>query len=182
MIEIRFHGRGGQGAVTTAELLAQASIAEGRWAQAFPSFGPERRGAPVLAFCRVSDQRIFNRNQILTPDIVVVLDSSLMEVANPLQGLKPQGVLVVNSELSPQELKQKYNFPGKVVTVDATKIAKEVLGLPITNTAMLGALLRATEIIKIESLEEPFKQRFSKNAEINLQACQRAYQETRQEG
>ena len=105
-----------------------------------------------------------------------------MEVANPLQGLKPQGVLVVNSELSPQELKQKYNFQGKVATVDATKIAKEVLGLPITNTAMLGALLRATEIIKIESLEEPFKQRFSKNAEINLQACQRAYQETRQEG
>jgi len=181
MREIRFHGRGGQGAVTTAELLARASISEGKWAQAFPSFGPERRGAPVLAFCRVSEHKIFHRCQIRQPDIVVVLDPSLLDVLDPTEGLKPDGLLVVNSELGPEQLKQNYKYNCKVATVDASKIAKEVLGLPITNTAMLGALLKASRIIKLESLEEPLRERFGRNGEINLQACQRAYQETRTE-
>ncbi len=181
MIEIRFHGRGGQGAVTTAELLARSAVAEGKWAQAFPSFGPERRGAPVVAFCRVSDHKIFHRCQIREPDIVVVLDPSLLDVLDPTEGLKSDGLLVINSELAPQELKKTYKYSCKVATVDASKIAREILRLPITNTAMLGALIRTSNLIKLESLKEPFYERFGKNAEINLKACERAYKETKVE-
>jgi len=181
VIEIRFHGRGGQGAVTTAELLARSAISEGKWAQAFPAFGPERRGAPVLAFCRVSDNKIQHRFQVKEPNLVVVLDSSLLEVVDPTHGLKKDGILVINSELSPEELKKNFKYNCKVASVDASKIAREVLKLPITNTAMLGGLLRVSNLVKLESLEEPFKERFGKAGKGNLDACKRAYQETRME-
>jgi pyruvate ferredoxin oxidoreductase gamma subunit len=182
MIEIRFHGRGGQGAVTTGELLAKAAVSEGKWAQAFPAFGPERRGAPVLAFCRVSDSRIRHRFQVKQPDIVVVLDPSLLDVLDPTKGLKPNGTLIVNSELSPKDLKKKNKFACSVATVDASKIAKEVLKLAITNTAMLGALLKVSGMVKLESMDEPFGERFGKVADINLKACKRAYEELKLEG
>lgn len=107
MIEIRFHGRGGQGAVTSAELLALAAIEEGKYAQAFPSFGPERRGAPVLAFCRISDEPIKIRANIYEPDIVVVLDASLLKIVNVASGLKPEGILVTTSNNSPEKVKGK---------------------------------------------------------------------------
>ena len=182
MIEIRFHGRGGQGAVTTADLLARSAIAEGKWAQAFPSFGPERRGAPVLAFCRVSDHKIQHRFQVKNPDLVVVLDPSLLEVLDPTKGLKQGGILVANSELSPGELKKKYKFSCAVATVDASAIAREILKLPITNTAMLGALLKVKNLVNLDSLKEPFQDRFGKVAEMNLNACKRAYEEMKLEG
>src|SRR5512136_555458 len=101
MLEIRFHGRGGQGAVTSAEILALAAIEEGRYAQAFPSFGPERRGAPVVAFCRISEASIRIRANIYEPDLVVVLDASLLKVVNVAAGLKPDGILVTNTRLTP---------------------------------------------------------------------------------
>jgi pyruvate ferredoxin oxidoreductase gamma subunit len=182
MIEIRFHGRGGQGAVTTGELLAKAAVSEDKWAQAFPAFGPERRGAPVLAFCRVDDKQIMHRFQVKEPDIVVVLDPSLLEVLDPTKGLKSTGTLIVNTELSPAELKKQHKYTCKVATVDASKIAREILRLPITNTAMIGSLLKVNGLIKMASLDEPFKDRFGKVADINLKACHKAYEETKVEG
>src|SRR4030067_2357993 len=139
MIEIRFHGRGGQGAVTSAEILALAAIGEGKYAQAFPSFGPERRGAPVVAFCRINDQPIRIRANIYEPDIVVVLDPTLLKIVNVAAGIKPDGIVVTTSKDSPEVVKETLGIKNRVATVDAVKIAMEVLGLPITNTAMLGA-------------------------------------------
>jgi pyruvate ferredoxin oxidoreductase gamma subunit len=178
MIEIRFHGRGGQGAVTSAELLALAAIGEGKYAQAFPSFGPERRGAPVVAFCRISDQPIKIRANVYEPDIVVVLDSSLLKIVNVAAGLKPEGLLVTTSKDSPEQLKQDLKIKNRLAVVDATKIAMEVLGLPITNTTLLGSLVRASEIVKKESFISPLKERFGRIAEKNISAFDRAYQTT----
>jgi pyruvate ferredoxin oxidoreductase gamma subunit len=177
MLEIRFHGRGGQGAVTTAELVAIAAVGEGKFSQAFPSFGPERRGAPVLAFCRVDDHKIRLRNQIKEPDAAVVLDPKLLDVVNPVAGLKEGGVLIINTHENAEALKKKYGFSCRVATVDATRIAWDELKRPITNTAMMGALVKATGIVKIESLEEPLKERFGRIAGTNWKAVQRAYNE-----
>jgi pyruvate ferredoxin oxidoreductase gamma subunit len=178
MIEIRFHGRGGQGAVTSAELLALAAIEEGKYAQAFPSFGPERRGAPVVAFCRISDEPVKIRANIYKPDIVVVLDASLLKIVNVAAGLKPEGFLVTTSKDSPAAVKNKLKICNKVVVVDAVKIANEVLGLPITNTTLLGSLIRASSIVKKESFISPLNKRFGKIAEKNRSAFERAYKET----
>jgi len=160
MIEIRFHGRGGQGAVTSAELLALAAIQKGKFAQAFPSFGPERRGAPVLAFSRVDDKQIRLRSQIYEPDVVMVLDSSLLDIMDVTEGLAPGGSLVVNSKLPLEELAPRFRFQGKLYVVDATHIAREILGRPITNTTMLGALLRATGLVEMKDMTEPLLHRF----------------------
>jgi len=177
LIEIRFHGRGGQGAVTSAELLAVAAISEGKYAQAFPSFGPERRGAPVVAYARVDDRPIRLRTNIYHPDVVVILDPGLLEVANVLEGLKEGGTVVINTNKSAEELGIKGNF--KVAAVDADRIAREVLGRPITNTTMLGALLKAVEIVSPSSLIEPLNKRFGRIASKNIEAFQKAYEETR---
>ena len=178
MIEIRFHGRGGQGAVTSAELLALAAIGEGKYAQALPSFGPERRGAPVVAFCRISDQPIRIRANISEPDIVVVLDASLLKIVNVAAGLKPQGVLVTTSKDEAAKVKEDLKLKQRLAVVDASKIAMEVLGLPITNTTLLGSLVKATEVVKKESFIHPLKERFGRIAEKNISAFERAYQET----
>ncbi|MCX7966183.1 MAG: pyruvate ferredoxin oxidoreductase subunit gamma [Syntrophorhabdaceae bacterium] len=177
MKEVRFHGRGGQGAVTSAELVAQAAIKSNMYAQAFPSFGPERRGAPVQAFLRVSNKPIKLRAKVYHPDYVVILDSTLVGVVNPAEGLKPEGVVIINSSKSPEELRSL--FPGyNIACVDATKIAKEELGVPITNTTMLGALLKASGIVDLDYLEEPVKERFGAIAHKNINAYKRAYEET----
>lgn len=177
MLEIRFHGRGGQGAVTSVELFAISAIAEGKYAQGFPSFGPERRGAPVMAFLRISDNPIKIRSKIYNPDVVVILDPSLVDVANPLSGLKQGGLIVLNTAKSHDELLDK--FSGfKVALVDAYKIAKEEMGVNIVNTTMLGALIRATDAIKLKSIEEPVRERFGRIAEKNINALKRAYKET----
>lgn len=178
MIEIRFHGRGGQGAVTSAELLALAAIAEGKYAQAFPSFGPERRGAPVVAFCRISDEPIRIRANIYEPDIVLVLDSTLLGIVKVAAGLKPDGILVTTSKDSPEKVRELLQIQNRLGVVDARRIAMEVLGLPITNTTMLGALIKAREIVRKESFLEPLKHRFGRIAEKNIAAFERAYQET----
>lgn len=179
MIEIRFHGRGGQGAVTSAELLAHAAINEGRYAQAFPSFGPERRGAPVVAFCRISDEPIRIRANIYEPDLVVVLDYSILRIVDVTAGLKqPQGILVTDSKFPGEKVKADLNIKGKLAAVDATGIAMEVLGLAITNTTMLGSLVKASNVIQKESLIEPLHERFGRIAEKNIAAYERAYKET----
>ena len=178
MIEIRFHGRGGQGAVTSAELLALAAIGEGKYAQAFPSFGPERRGAPVVAFCRIDDKRIRIRANVSEPDIVVVLDSSLLKIVNVAAGLKSSGVLVTTSPDSPDKVRQDLKIKNRMAVVDALKIARELLGVPITNTTMLGSLIRAQELVKKESFLSPLRERFGRIAEKNISAFERAYQDT----
>jgi pyruvate ferredoxin oxidoreductase gamma subunit len=176
MNEIRFHGRGGQGAVTTAELLALAAIREGKYAQAFPSFGPERRGAPVIAYARISDNPIRIRSKIEEPDVVVVLDPTLLQLVAVEAGLKTEGLVIANAPEDGTDFSQRLKPPQRSVTIDATWIAREVLGRPITNTTMIGALVKITGVIKLESLEEPLKERFGRLAERNLMAMKRAYE------
>jgi pyruvate ferredoxin oxidoreductase gamma subunit len=179
MIEVRWHGRGGQGAVTSVEMLALAAIEEGKYAQGFPSFGPERRGAPVAAFNRIDDHHVKVRSQIYNPDVVVVLDESLMAMVNVVDGLKPEGVLIVNTAKSGREIAEITKFKGKIATVDATSIAWKELGVPITNTTMLGALIRVTNAVKLESVNSPLEHRFGRIAGKNLAAMKRAYDEVK---
>ncbi len=179
LVEIRWHGRGGQGAVTSAELLAKAAIGEGKYAQAFPAFGAERRGAPVLAFDRVnSKEPIRLRAEIREPDVVIVLDPGLLRVVNVTQGLKEKGVLIINTRKPLQEVEAELDGKWQLATVDATKIARELLGVPIVNTTMLGAMLRVTGLVKLESLFEPLEQRFGRLAEKNIDAMKKAFEET----
>ena len=180
LTEIRWHGRGGQGAVTSADLLARAAISEGKYAQAFPSFGPERRGAPVLAFDRISDQEpIRIRAEIAEPDVVIVLDSGLLPIVNVTSGLKKGGILVINTKKSVQDIESEFRTKWQLAVIDATKIARELLGVNIVNTTMLGALLKATGVVKLESLSEPLKERFGRLAERNINAMKRAFEESK---
>jgi len=177
MFEFRFHGRGGQGAVTSAELLAQAAIANHQFAQAFPSFGPERRGAPVVAFARIDKQQIRNRTAVSTPNVVIVLDPSILRIADTSAGLQEGGFQIVNTTKTAAEVAKEYKLKGKIVTVDANKIAAEEIGRVITNTTMLGALLRATEAVPKDLIIEALKERFGKIASGNIKAFTRAFEE-----
>jgi len=180
LFEIRWHGRGGQGAVTSAELLARAAISEGKYAQAFPSFGPERRGAPVLAFDRISaDKPIRVRAEITEPDAVVVLDSGLISIVDVTAGLKKGGKIVINARKSLEDITADFDGKWSVAVVDATTIAQELLGVNIVNTTMLGALLKATGVVKIESLLGPLEDRFGRLAERNINAMKKAFEDTR---
>ena len=163
--------------MTSVETLALAAIGEGRYAQGFPSFGPERRGAPVAAFNRIDDQKIRVRSGIYNPDVVIVLDASLMGLVNVTDGLKNDGTLIVNTVKSPEEVKKEAGFKGTVATVDASRIAREELGVPITNTTMIGAAVKATGVVKIGSVKEPLKHRFGRLAQRNINAMERAYKE-----
>jgi len=173
MIEIRFHGRGGQGAVTAARLLAEAAFLEGNHCQAFPFFGAERRGAPVMAFTRISKEPIRTHEQVYEPNHVVVLDPTLIEDVDVGSGLKRDGIIVLNSKKAPEKFKG-----AKVALVDATAIAIESLGVPITNTTMLGALAKATGVVSLESVKKVVEKKFEKLAEKNIKAATRAYERT----
>ncbi len=179
MIEVRMHGRGGQGVVASAEMLAVSAIRDGKYAQAFPSFGPERRGAPVVAFCRVDDHTIITREPISVPDVVVVLDPTVLRAVQATAGLKPGGKLVVNTCLRPEELARDLGVGGcTVATVDANRIALQFIGQAITNTAMLGALLKVEPVASLEVLYGLLRERFPAVADMNIQALQAAYDET----
>ncbi len=177
MIEIRWHGRGGQGAVTSVEMLALAAIEVGKYAQGFPAFGPERRGAPVMAFNRLSDKPIKIRSGIYQPDVVVVLDPSLIGLVPVTDGLKPNGVLIVNTAKPAGDIRKKLNYKGKLFTVDATHIAREELGVPIANTTMLGAVIKATSVLNLNSMKSPLEHRFGRVAAKNMSAMKRAFNE-----
>ena len=178
VIEIRFHGRGGQGAVIASELLAQAAFLEGKYPQSFPFFGVERRGAPVTAFTRIDDAPIRIRTSITDPDIVVVLDAQLMRTINVLGGLKPDGLLLVNSERAPDALETP--FKGRVATIDATAIAlSHGLGskaTPIVNTAVLGALARVSGILTLDSVRKAVGRFVPAKQQANVMAAEDAYQ------
>lgn len=174
MRELRIHGRGGQGSVTAAELIATAAFKSGVYSQAFPAFGVERRGAPVQAFVRFSDEKIRLRSQIYEPDYIVVQDSSLIADVNVFGGMKEGGIALVNTE--------KDTVPGvppgvKLIAIDATSVALEILGLPITNTTLMGAFAAATGEIELPALEEALRERFSGSlAEKNIAAARKAYE------
>lgn len=178
LLEIRWHGRGGLGAVTSAELVAKAAISEGKYAQSFPSFGPERRGAPVISFLRISDEVIRTRTAIDEPDVVVVLDPGLLRAVDITSGLKDTGKIIINSRKSPAELKSEFGFKWPVAAVNATAVAKEAIGVPITNTAMIGALLKVADVVKLDSVIEQLQERFGARAKGNIEAMKRAYAET----
>jgi len=179
LVEIRWHGRGGQGAVTSAELLAQAAISEDKYAQAFPAFGPERRGAPVLAFVRIDSRRpIRVRSEVTQPDIVVVLDPGLLRIVKVTAGLKDNGLVVINTAKQAEQIRQEFEIDWSLATIDATRIARDLLGVPIVNTTMIGALIKTTGVVKIESVFEPLEHRFGRLAERNINAMKRAYEET----
>ena len=176
--EIRIHGRGGQGAVTAAQLLAHAAFVEGKWVQAFPYFGAERRGAPVKAFARISDKPILLHSQIYDPDYVIILSPELTRVVDVTEGLKKAGLILMNTTKKPEET----NLSGqRVATVDATGIAIElgllVAGFPVVNTAILGAFAKATGEVKLESLLKTISETwFGSAGEKNAKAAELAYE------
>lgn len=180
MYEVRFHGRGGQGAVTAANTLADAAFRQGKDVQAFPMFGVERRGAPVAAFVRMDDRPIDIKTQIYQPDIVVVLDPSLMDVEDVSEGLKEGGKIIINSSRSPEA----FDFGGaEVYTVDATSIAvSNGLGTetnPIVNTAILGAYSRVVGNVDMESIHAAIEQNVPVKHQQNKQAAREAYEQVR---
>jgi len=185
LYEVRWHARGGQGAVTASRFLSASASRENKHFQGFPEFGTERMGAPIQAFTRLSGDRIYTHEQVTDPDAVVVLDPTLLDVVDVTAGLKPGGPLIVNSDLTPAEL-QKQIKPGnyKLYTVDATKIATEEVGRPITNTAMVGALVKVTGLVNFDAVREEligmFGTKFKKSVvEGNVRALERAYEEVK---
>ena len=186
LTEIRWHGRAGQGIVTAGELLAQTALDDGKYFQAFPDYGPERMGAPIKAFTRISDEPIYIYCSIVNPDAVVVTDPTLIGVVDVTEGLKDDGVLVANTQLSPEQVRRKIKYDKAVVyTVDATSIAMEALGKNITNTPMLGALLRAMEMISKDSVMHEIKKRLGGKfspavVEANLRAFELGYERVQQ--
>ena len=188
MFEVRFHGRGGQGAKTAALLLGEALLSTGKYFQAFPEYGPERMGAPVKAFNRLSDVPIKVHCGIKRPHVVVVLDPTLIESENVTEGLPDDGILLCNTPESPESLKKKLGMKEtqKVYTVDASTIAKECIGREIPNTPMLGALIKATNLVDLKTLinfvKERLEVKFRDKKELiegNLKSIERAYNEVK---
>jgi pyruvate ferredoxin oxidoreductase gamma subunit len=178
LTEIRWHGRGGQGIVSVSRLLADAALLENKHVQSFPEFGPERRGAPIRAFTRISDEPISVHSQIYNPNVIVVVDPTLLS-ANTVSGLTNNGTIVANSEREPDELKKMFSLKNvHIYSIDAWRIALEVLGRPIYNTAMLGALIKVAPFSSIKSIEKTIKARFlGALGEKNVEAMKRAYEE-----
>ena len=177
MIEIRFHGRGGQGAVTASRVLAIAAFLEGHHSQSIPMYGTERRGAPVTAFVRIGEKSRMIRSLVHEPDYVVILDPLLRNTVNVTEGLKPGGTIIINSAAKPEEI--EFTSEYKVATVDATKVALETIGRPITNTAILGAFAKATGEVKLESLIKAVKTEMSgRMSDTNIKAVEQAYNST----
>ncbi len=179
MVEIRFHGRGGQGTVVASKILADAIAKEGNYVQAYPEFGVERRGAPVFAFIRIDNKPIYDKSRIYTPDHVVVVDPTLIEAIDVTEGLKEGGWIIINTDKRPEELK----FPKKykVATINATEIAVKhklgTLAAPIVNTAIVGAVVKILKLAKIESLLEAVREEVPIKPEENVAATAEAYKQ-----
>jgi pyruvate ferredoxin oxidoreductase gamma subunit len=181
--EIRWHARGGQGAKTAATFLAEAAIGAGKFSQGFPDYGPERMGAPMRGFTRISDHPIRLHSAIEEPDTVIVLDDTLLDTVNVCEGLSENGTLIINTNQEPQAVRGKLKWSGKrLFVVDASKIALDEMGRPIPNTPMLGALVKVSNTLTLDVLLEDIKKKFSKKfkaqvVEGNLRAIKRAYEE-----
>jgi len=181
--EFRWHGRGGQGAWTASELLARAAIHEGKYIQSFPEFGPERMGAPVKAYTRISEEPIRLHSAVYHPNLAIVMDPTLLATVPVTEGLGEDGILILNTTNDSKTMKSKLKMTqGTVWTVSATEIALRILGRAITNTAMLGVVARATGIVKMESIEKAVNDRFPEQlAEKNIGVIKEAYKEARPE-
>ncbi len=188
LTEIRWHGRGGQGAKTAALLFADAALEQGRYVQAFPEYGPERMGAPVAAFNRMSSKPILLHSGVTSPEIVVVLDPTLIETVDITEGMPENGTILVNTEKSPSDIKKELNLRGpiKVFAVDASTISRETIGRDIPNTPMLGALIKATGLldfnVMVEDTRKKLEKKFKSKPEIiegNIRAIERAYKEVK---
>lgn len=177
--EFRWHGRGGQGVVTSNQMLGKAALAEGDYIQAFPEFGPERTGAPVRAFLRISKTPIQIYASVYNPDVVVCIDPTLLEDVDVTEGLKPEGILVVNSSSYPKVIRNKFDFhTGKVVTVDASTIAMEVMGRPFYNMPTMAAAVKVTGIVSVDTVIHEVLSRYpGKVGELNKVAIERAVKE-----
>lgn len=180
--EVRIHGRGGQGGKTAAQFIAEAGMDEGKFVQAFPEYGPERSGAPVTAYARISDEKIRLYQPVHHPDIVLVIDSTLIGPIDVTEGMTKEGILIVNTSKTPEEIKKQIDFEGKVYTVDATKIAIDATGANKPNVPILGAMIKVTGVIKLDSVEEKIKHKFLKKlgeekTQATIDAIVRAHDE-----
>ena len=185
MTEIRWHARAGQGAVTAAKVLAEAAMAEGGYVQAFPEYGPERMGAPLRAYNRISDAPLTMHCQVTNPNVVIVVDSSLLDTLDVTEGTPEDAVFLINTTHPPKELAKKLGRPeDKVFTVDATQISMDCLGRPIPNTPLLGVLARVTGLVTLETMLKDMKKTLGKKfpekiIQGNTESVERAYKEVK---
>ena len=187
LIEIRWHGRGGQGAKTASLLLADAAFNTGKYIQGFPEYGPERMGAPITAYNRISDNPITVHSNIYEPDYVVVVDDTLLETVPVTDGLKENGAIIINTTKSPETIKKSLNgYNGNIYTIDARKISIETLGKYFPNTPMLAAIVKVSGIMSdeafLEDMKDSFKHKFAKKPEVidgNMEALEMALKEVK---
>jgi len=185
IVEIRWHGRGGQGAKTAALLLADAAFNTGKFVQGFPEYGPERMGAPITAYNRISNEKITVHSNIYNPDYVVVVDETLLDAVDVAKGLKEEGAIIINSTRGPAEIRKQLNgYRGKICTLDAGKISEETLGQNLPNTPMLGAVVKISRVVDadefLKDMEGSFKHKFSTKPQViegNMKALKRAMEE-----
>jgi len=180
IFEIIFYARGGQGAKTAAEIIAQAALVEGKFVQAFPSFGPERSGAPTKTYVRISAKPIRTHEPVIDPDVVIVLDETLLESEKVTDGLDKNEALIVNTKKIASEIKDIIRFEGRIHPVDANGISMEIIGQPRPNTVILGKIVKITEMVKLESVTSEFRKIFEakigkENCEKNITAIEKAY-------
>ena len=187
MVEIRWHGRGGQGTITAAKLLADACLSGGRQVQAFPEYGPERAGAPLRAYNRISDKELRMHCPVLNPGVVAVVDATLLDSMNLAEGALDNAVFVVNTAKTPQEIREKMKVKPsqKVFTIDASKISLDTIGRPMPNTPMLGAVTKASGVLGLNVLLDEVKASFGKKfaqkiIDANLTAVTRGFEEVKQ--
>jgi pyruvate ferredoxin oxidoreductase gamma subunit len=184
IFEIRIHGRGGQGAKTASQFIVEAALEKGKYIQSFPDYGPERAGAPMKAFARISDKPIRTYGSVLNPEVSLVIDPTLLDSVNVTDGMSKEGILIVNTPKSPEWVKEKTKFKGKCMSVDATKISMEAVGKNLPNTPMIGALIKATNVITLEAIEQSIREKFLKKigeekTRANIEAVARAYNEVK---
>ena len=187
MIELKFFGRAGQGGKTAAELIADAALDEGKFTQAFPEYGPEREGAPVKAFVRIDSKPIRIHCQAKSPDMAIVIDPTLLDCLDVIEGLKKDGLLVVNTPKTPEEIRKFTGFKGKIYTVDGTRISMEIFKRNFPNMPVLGALVKASNVVKMESLRNQIVCIFlekigGEKTEKNIEMVKRAYEEAKTDG
>ena len=183
MIEVRIHGRGGQGAVSTGQIMAIAAFHDNKKSQSFPMFGVERSGAPVQAFARISDKEINLRCEVYNPEVVIVFEPSLLKTIDVTAGLKSGGTIIINTNKKIEELGLKKGL--KIYTIDATSISLEIFGRPIVNTAMLGAFSAITNVLSLESLKKAIDEKFLKTkgekiADLNKKAIEAVYNKSKE--
>jgi pyruvate ferredoxin oxidoreductase gamma subunit len=186
-LEIRWHGRGGQGTVTAAKVFADACLSGGRHVQAFPEYGPERSGAPLRAYNRVSSKELRMHCPVIRPQIVVIVDATLLDSVKVMEGAPDDAIVIVNTAKEPRELREKLGLKDtqKVFTIDATKIAIDSIGRPMPNSPMVGALARISGLVSLESILEDVKKSFGKKfsqkiIDGNLEAVRKGYEEVRE--